>query len=137
MLTFTPPPTTAQTQAALSNLPDGFAALGETILAAPGLTADTLLILADGMDAGARERRDLFPGGDAESAAMSRLATILRDAAPRYPHPPREPASLLSARQADAAIRRRAVAAGLATAATGPQHPRGGVPVTAIGGGDA
>jgi len=92
-LTFNPPPTVAQTQAALASLPDGFAGLGETILAAQGVTADTLLILADGLDAGARERRELFPGGDPESRAMTALATILRDAAPRYPHPPRLPAA--------------------------------------------
>lgn len=91
-LTSTVPPTPAQTQAALADLPDGFAALGESLLAAPGVTADTLLIVADALDAGAAERRSLFPGGDAESAAMARLASILRDAAPRYPHPPREPA---------------------------------------------
>lgn len=99
-LTFTAPPTPAQTQAALALLPDGFAGFGETILAAEGLTADTLLIVADALDAGARERRELFPGGDAESAAMTRLATILRDAAPRYPHPPRLPPSPISAEAA-------------------------------------
>lgn len=99
-LTLTAPPTPAQTQAALASLPDGFAGLGETILAAHGLTADTLLIVADGLDAGARERRDLFPGGDAESAAMTRLATILRDAAPRYPHPPRLPPTPIGAEAA-------------------------------------
>ncbi|MFN6998894.1 MAG: hypothetical protein ACK4ST_02530 [Elioraea tepidiphila] len=92
-LTFTPPPTAAQTQAALADLPDGFAGMGETILAAPGVTADTLLIVADALAAGAAERRALFPGGDAETRAMERLAAILRDAAPRYPHPPRLPAS--------------------------------------------
>lgn len=82
----------AQLQAALANLPDGFAAFGESLLRAPGLTADALLIVADALDDGARERRRLFPAGDEETRAMAGIATILRDAAPRFPHPPREPA---------------------------------------------
>ena len=85
-------PSVAQTQAALSDLPDGFAGMGETLLASPGVTSDHLLVFADALAAGAIERRELFPGDDTESRAMDRLASILRDAAPRYGHPPRLPA---------------------------------------------
>lgn len=111
-------PTLAQIQAALSVLPDGFAALGATVIAAPGLTSDALLIFADGLDRGAAQRRSLFIGGDAESRAMASLATIMRDAASTFAeHPPRVPAS---ADHADAAIRRYASAAGLSTAGGAP-----------------
>jgi hypothetical protein len=92
-LTFTTPPTHAQTQAALAALPDGFAALGETILQSDGVTADTLLIAADALDAGSAERSECLGAWDVEARAMKALATILRDAAPRYPHPPRLPAA--------------------------------------------
>lgn len=86
-------PTVAQTQAALLNLPDGYSAIGCTLLAAEGLTADTVLRVADALRAGAKERRELFPHGDDETRAMERLAAILTDAAPRYPHPPKLPLS--------------------------------------------
>jgi hypothetical protein len=86
-------PTVAQTQAALTSLPDGFAAFGCTLLAAEGVTADTVLRVAEALRAGAAERRELFPHGDDETRAMERLASILTDAAPRYPHPPKLPLS--------------------------------------------
>jgi hypothetical protein len=100
-LDFIPPPTIAQLQAALANLPDGFAGFGEALLSAPGLTADTLLMVADAAEAGARELRTLFPGGTLESQALAGLATILRDATPHFPHPPRLPAAPLNALAAD------------------------------------
>ena len=106
-------PTPAQTTAALLALPDGFAALGAGLLREPGLTTDGLLIVADSLDAGAAERADTLGAWDTEVRAMRALASILRDAAPRFPHPPRTP---LSATEADASIRRRTMAAGLATA---------------------
>jgi hypothetical protein len=98
---FIPPPTIAQLQAALSNLPDGYAGFGESLLASPDLTATVLLIVADALDAGAKERRTLFPGGDPEAAGMSGLASILRDATPHFPHPPRLPATPIDAMTAD------------------------------------
>lgn len=94
-----PRPTVAQTQAALANLPDGYAAMGETLLSAPGITADHILRFADALDAGARER-SLCLRGDPEARDMRRLASILRDAAPRYVHPPREPAVPIDAEAA-------------------------------------
>lgn len=107
-----PPPTIAQTQAALENLPEGLAVTGITLLSAPGITADSVLTFADALDAGATQQ-DMVCRGDHLARDMRRLAAILRDAAPRYPHPPRLP---ISAEAADASVRRRAVAAGLSTA---------------------
>lgn len=92
-LDHTDTPTIAQTQASLAGLPDGFAAFGCTLLSAEGVTADTVLRVADALRAGAAERRELFPHGDDETRALERLAAILTDAAPRYPHPPRLPLS--------------------------------------------
>jgi hypothetical protein len=108
-----PQPTAIQTMAALSALPEGFGAMGTALLASAGVTADHLLRFAEAMRAGARERRGLFPHGDAETRAMERLAGILEDAAWRYPTPPRVP---LTAIEADVAVRRYAAAAGLSTA---------------------
>lgn len=109
-----PRPTATQTAAALSALPDGFGAMGGTLLASAGVTAGHLLCFAEALRAGARERRSLFPHGDAETQAMERLATILEDATWRYPSPPRLP---LTAEEADASIlSRRVLAAGLSTA---------------------
>ncbi len=105
-------PTIAQTQAALANLPDGFGAIGARLLRTPGLTTDALLIVADALDDGATERAEILGTWDAEVRALRALATILRDAAPRFPHPPRVP---LTALEAEASIRRHTYAAGLAT----------------------
>lgn len=113
------PPTPAQTQAALSRLPDGFAGLGDAILAAPGLTADALLIFATALDVGATERGGTLGQWDTEVVAMASLANILRGACPRFPHPPRLPATPETAAESDAAIRRAAAAAGLGTAGGG------------------
>jgi len=111
-------PTVAQTQAALLALPDGFGAIGARLLREPGLTTDALLIVADAMDDGAAERAETLGAWDAEVRALRTLATILRDAAPRYAErPPRVP---LSALEAEASIRRRPIAAGLATAGGEP-----------------
>lgn len=109
-------PTTAQTAAALSGLPDGFAGFGERLLAAAGLTTDALLEVADALDAGAAERAETLGTWDTEVRAMRALARILRDAAPRYPHPPRLP---LTAEEADRSLRDRASFAGFTTADLG------------------
>ena len=108
-------PTLAQTQAALLALPDGFGAIGARLLREAGLTTDALLIVADALDDGAAERAETLGTWDMEVRALRSLATILRDAAPRYAEqPPRLPP--LTALEADASIRHRAWAAGLSTA---------------------
>ena len=55
--------------------------------------------------------------GDFEERVWRDMAALLRDAAPRFPHPPRVP---LTAIEADRSIRQTASAAGIATASGAP-----------------
>lgn len=109
------PPTVAELQRRIEDLPLGIAAIGRYLLSAPGVTADHLLVWAEACDEAAGEMGTLFRHGP-EADGWAVLAHILRDATPRFPHPPREPAA---AAEADAAILRHALAAGLATAGGG------------------
>ncbi|GGJ14010.1 hypothetical protein [Neoroseomonas lacus] len=106
------PATIAELQRRIEDLPLGLSAIGRFLLSMPGLTADHLLTWAEACDEAAGELTGLFrPSMDDGYGA---LAAILRDAAPRFPHPPRMP---LSAEEADASIlARRIFAAGLSTA---------------------
>ena len=117
-LTFLPnqprdPATIAELQARVEDLPMGLSAIGRFMLSRPGVTADHLLTWAEACDEAAGEEQCLFRHPAAEGEGWDALAGILRDAAPRYPHPPRLP---LSDEQADAAAQRRILAAGMATA---------------------
>jgi hypothetical protein len=104
--------------ARIEELPYYLAALARAAFNRPGVTADHLLILADHCDAVSAECvvRDLRGMLQHEATAWAALADILRDCAPHRPHPPRLP---ISAEDADASMRRRAHAAGLATASNG------------------
>ena len=106
------PPAIAELQRRIEDLPLGLSAIGRFLLSLPGLTADHLLVWAEACDEAAGEMTGLFrPSMDDGWGA---LAAILRDATPRFPHPPRTP---LSAEEADASIlARRVIAAGLSTA---------------------
>ncbi len=107
------PPTLAELQARIEDLPLGLSAIGRFLLSRPGITADHLLIWAEACDEAAGEDRCVFRRPSADSEGWDALATILRDATPRFPHPPRLP---LTAEETDATIRRLARAAGVATA---------------------
>ncbi|MBR0653382.1 hypothetical protein GXW78_27275 [Roseomonas terrae] len=113
----THPPTVAELFARIEDLPMGLSGLARSLLNTPGLTADHVLIWAEAADKGVEELRLLFPTGSFEGEKWTAFAAILRDAAPRFPHPPRLPAS---ARERDDAMRVCAAAAGLATAAGVP-----------------
>ncbi|MBW6400016.1 hypothetical protein KPL78_19300 [Roseomonas sp. HJA6] len=112
------PPTIAELVRRAYDLPADHTAFVTRLLAAPGLTGDALLRVADA----AQEAAEALGGlvrGDAEERVWRDMATLLRDAAPRFPHPPRVP---LTAEEADASIRRRAIAAGLTTATGDPDR---------------
>jgi hypothetical protein len=102
------PPTIAELQARAEDLPVGYVAFALRLLRAPGLTGADLCFVADAADEQATEWGTLVRGSE-EEAGWRALAAILRDAAPRFPHPPRQP---ISAEEADRSIR----AAGIATA---------------------
>jgi hypothetical protein len=57
-----------------------------------GTTAAHLLHLADACDEARDELRLIFPAGSTDADMWAAAAEILRDAAPRYPNPPLEPA---------------------------------------------
>lgn len=112
------PPTTAQIFARVEDLPLDLGAFARAVLAAPGITAAELLTEADRCDAVAASlRADARHLMAAEAATWSALATILRDAAPRFPSPPRIP---LTAEEAERSIRMRSYAAGVITASSEP-----------------
>ena len=92
-----PTPTWAQLNARVEDLPFGMAGLLRGAMRQPGTTADHLLHLADAMDEARREVAEVLPGGCAQSDAFAACASILRDAAPLFPHPPRLPASAVEA----------------------------------------
>jgi hypothetical protein len=104
--------------ARIEDLPYYLAALGRAAINRPGCTAADLLTVAGYCDDVAKECRvrDVRGMLEPEAASWAALAGILRDCAPHRPHPPRLP---IGAEEADATIRRRAHAAGLATAGNG------------------
>jgi hypothetical protein len=99
--------TIAQLNARIEDLPFGLAGILRGALNQPGTTADHLLFMADAMDEGRDDVLTVFPDGCAEADNFSAAASILRDAAPRYPHPPRLPAAPMNALAADRAVRPR------------------------------
>lgn len=106
-------PTLATFQARVEDLPLGMAAIGRFLLTRPGITADHLLLWAEACDEAAGEEESLICRSPSVRA-WERLATILRDAAPLFPHPARTPAS--AGEDSAAALARQALAAGIATA---------------------
>lgn len=109
-------PSLPQVQAALDSLPDGLAAIGQRLLAAPGIVSDHVLWVADAIRAGAQEM-DAICRGDRDARDWRRLSDILADAAPLFPHPARLPAAPLDLiEDADTRLRRHAHAAGLCLA---------------------
>lgn len=86
-------PTTAELFARVESLPYALAAFGRWALNGPGVTADALLQFAEGCDQVVAEcrMRDVRGILEQDAATWSALAGILRDAAPRYPDPPRRP----------------------------------------------
>lgn len=92
-----PTPTVAQLFARIEDLPFGMAGLIRGAMNQPGTTADHLLHLADAMDEARRDIAAVFPGGCADAEHFAVAASILRDAAPLYPHPPRLPAAPIDA----------------------------------------
>lgn len=106
------PPTIAELVRRAYDLPYGLTAFVSRLLLSPGLTGADLCTVADAADEAARECA-LVARNTTEERGWENLATILRDAAPRFPHPPRVP---LTAAEAEASIRRHASAAGLSTA---------------------
>lgn len=111
-------PSAAEVFAHVEDLPFGMAAVARHLLTAPGTTSDHLLIWAEALDAGSQAEAAEVRHPRAADDAWHRFADVLRFAAPRHAGTvPRVP---LTAEEADASSRRRAAAAGLATA--------GGVP---------
>ena len=98
-----PDTTTALDHAPASEAPPDFsprlAALARQLRTAPGVTADHLLTEADHADKAAREiaLRDgaahAAAAVEAVCADLHAYAAHLRELAPRYPTPPREPAA--------------------------------------------
>jgi hypothetical protein len=103
-----PAPTWAHLNARIEDLPFGMAGLLRGALNQAGTTAAHLLYLADAMDEARREVAEVFPGGCAQVDHFAAMASILRDAAPLFPHPPRLPAAPISAMDADRRGRARA-----------------------------
>jgi hypothetical protein len=99
--------TMAQLNARIEDLPFGLAGVIRSALRQDGTTSDHLLCMADHLDEGRRDVLTVFPGGCIEADHFSAAASILRDAAPRYPHPPRLPAAPIDALAADRAVRPR------------------------------
>lgn len=91
MLDFIPPPTFADINRRVEDLPAALGAIARHVFRRPGTSSDHLLIFADASDAAAAEL-DSVVAGDPEAVQWRALAAILRDAAPLYPHPPRVPA---------------------------------------------
>jgi len=110
------PPTVAELVRRAYDLPEDHAAFVTRLLAAPGLTADDLLRVADAAQEAAEALGGLIRG-DAAERTWRDMAALLRDATPRFPHPPRLP---LTAEEADRAIRARSFAAGVVTASSEP-----------------
>lgn len=106
-LDFIPPPTMAQLSARIEDLPFGMAGVVRSALNQPGTTADHLLFMADVLDEGRRDVMVVFPSGCAEADHFAVAAAILRDAAPLFPHPPRNPAAPIDTITADRAARAR------------------------------
>jgi hypothetical protein len=100
-LTLLPPPSIADLNRRIEDLPFGMAGVVRAALRAPGITSDHLLFMADAMDEGRRDAQMVFPTGCAEADHFTAAASILRDAAPLYPHPPRLPAAPIDALTAD------------------------------------
>lgn len=96
-LDFIPPPTFAQLQARIEDLRFGMAGLLLGALKAPGTTHDELLWLADRMDEARKDIAVVFPGGSPDADTYAAAASILRDAAPLFPHPARLPVSAIEA----------------------------------------
>jgi hypothetical protein len=92
-LTLLPPPTHAQLQARIEDLPYGMAGLVRRMLTQPSITSDHLLVLADAMDEAREDLAVVFPGGSPDADVFAAAARILQDAAPLYPHPARLPAA--------------------------------------------
>ena len=107
-LDFIPPPTIAQLNARIEDLPFGMAGVVRGALRQGGTTSDHLLYMADTLDEGRRDALVVFPGGCAEADTFAAAASILRDAAPLYPYPPRLPAAPIAALDADRIGRTRA-----------------------------
>ncbi len=101
------PPTIAALYRRVVDLPHDLGEFARAMLDAPGVTAAELLAEADRIDKVAKACGEPDVRGilSREARDWSALASILRDAAPRFPSPPRVP---LSAEEADASIRRRA-----------------------------
>lgn len=95
------PPSIPVLFARVENLPYYLAALCRAALNRPGTTGAELLRDADVLDQVAAEcrQRDLRGLLEPEAQAWADAAAILRDAAPRYPHPPRLPANAEQAMQ--------------------------------------
>jgi hypothetical protein len=104
--------------ARIEELPYYLSALARAAFNRAGTTADHLLTLAEYCDQVAAECRvrDVRGMLEPEAVAWLQLAGILRDCAPHRPHPPRLP---IGAEEADAGLRRRVQAAGIATAGEG------------------
>jgi hypothetical protein len=100
-LDFIPPPTMAQLNARIEDLPFGMAGAIRGALQQGGTTSDHLLYMADCMDEGRKDILTVFPGGCAEADHFAAAASILRDGAPLYPHPARNPAAPIDALAAD------------------------------------
>jgi hypothetical protein len=90
-LTLLPPPTRVQIFARVEDLPFGMAGLVRGAMNQPGTTSDHLLFLADALDEARRDVAVVFPAGSPDADHFASAASILRDAAPLYPHPPRLP----------------------------------------------
>ena len=93
-LTLLPPPTHAQLQARIEDLPYGMAGVVRRVMNEPGTTSDDLLYVADLMDEGRKDLAVVFPGGSPDADVFAAAASILQDAAPLYPHPARLPAAM-------------------------------------------
>jgi hypothetical protein len=92
-----PPPTYAQLQRRVEDLPFGMAGLVRGAMKQAGTTSDHLLYLADAMDEARRDIALVFPGGSPDADLFAAAASILRDAAPLYPHPARVPVTAIEA----------------------------------------
>lgn len=99
-----PPPAWSDLTRRCEDLPLGMAGLVRGALHQPGTTAAHLLHLADACDEARKELTLIFPGNCRDADMWAAAAEILRDAAPRYPTPPRLPAVPLTAAEADAVI---------------------------------
>jgi len=87
-------PTTAEIFRRVEDLPYSLSAVARSVLNSPGLEAHFLCWLADRLVAAVQEMREYSrPLTDAEAGSIADLADILRDAAPLFPSPPKNPAN--------------------------------------------